>query len=285
MQWGSYGSGPGQFSYPRGVAANASEVIVTDDDNHRIEKFDPNGNFQGAAGSNGTGPGQFGFPYGVALDAAGNVYVADDSNHRVVKLNPGIDVRRRVGRPRLKTGSARLPARPGQRPGGRHLRGGHRQRPHRGVRPKWRLPAHARRLGARPRRADRAAGPRHRPRPAGCSSPTRSSNRIEAVRAGSRRLFRRLDDGRGTQRGLQAGQPASAWTRAGRSTSPIRATNESCACGATAPSCLNSAVRAELGGRPAERCRIGRRGARHGRALRGRSEPQPRARLQPGEGR
>src|SRR5271157_280888 len=56
MQWGAYGNGPGRFSYPRGVAANSSEVIVTDDDNHRIEKFDPNGNFQGAAGSNGTGP-------------------------------------------------------------------------------------------------------------------------------------------------------------------------------------------------------------------------------------
>lgn len=88
MQWGSYGSGPGQFSYPRGVAANASEVIVTDDDNHRIEKFDPNGVFQGVTGSDGTGPGQFGFPYGVTLDAAGNVYVADDINHRIVKLDP-----------------------------------------------------------------------------------------------------------------------------------------------------------------------------------------------------
>jgi tripartite motif-containing protein 71 len=88
MQWGSYGSGPGQFSYPRGVAANASEVIVSDDNNRRVQKFDPNGNFQGAAGSNGAGPGQFSYPYGIALDAAGNVYVADDSNHRIVKLNP-----------------------------------------------------------------------------------------------------------------------------------------------------------------------------------------------------
>ena len=47
MQWGSYGSGPGQFSYPRGVAANESEVIVTDDDNHRIEKFDLDGELPG----------------------------------------------------------------------------------------------------------------------------------------------------------------------------------------------------------------------------------------------
>lgn len=90
MEWGTKGSGPGQFRYPRGLAANASEVLVADDDNHRIEKFDPNGAFQGAAGTQGLGPGQFAFPYGVALDAAGNAYVADDLGHRVVKLNPDL---------------------------------------------------------------------------------------------------------------------------------------------------------------------------------------------------
>jgi tripartite motif-containing protein 71 len=88
LAWGAYGSGPGQFSYPRGLAANGSEVIVSDDDNHRIEKFSPEGAFEAQAGSAGDGPGQFGFPYGVALDGAGNVYVADDSNDRVVKLSP-----------------------------------------------------------------------------------------------------------------------------------------------------------------------------------------------------
>jgi tripartite motif-containing protein 71 len=90
LEWGSYGSGAGQFSYPRGVVANATEVLVTDDDNHRIEKFSPAGQFESAAGSEGTTGGQFGFPYGIALDAAGNVYVADDINHRIVKLNPGL---------------------------------------------------------------------------------------------------------------------------------------------------------------------------------------------------
>jgi DNA-binding beta-propeller fold protein YncE len=88
MTWGTKGSGPGQFSYPRGVAANAGEVLVADDDNHRIEKFALEGAYQSSAGSQGTGPGRFGFPYGVALDAAGNAYVADDLNHRVVKLTP-----------------------------------------------------------------------------------------------------------------------------------------------------------------------------------------------------
>jgi DNA-binding beta-propeller fold protein YncE len=90
FEWGSEGSGAGEFSHPRGVAANASEVIVADDDNQRIDKFDPSGAFQGAMGTQGTRPGQFEFPYGVALDAAGNVYVADNNNDRVDKLSPGL---------------------------------------------------------------------------------------------------------------------------------------------------------------------------------------------------
>jgi DNA-binding beta-propeller fold protein YncE len=90
LEWGSYGTGGGQFSYPRGVAANASEVLVTDDDNHRIEKFSAAGQFEGLDGSEGTSGDRFDFPYGIALDAAGNVYVADDINHRVVKLSPAL---------------------------------------------------------------------------------------------------------------------------------------------------------------------------------------------------
>jgi DNA-binding beta-propeller fold protein YncE len=85
IQWGSYGGGPGQFSYPRGVAANESEVLVTDD-NQRVQRFDTSGDYLGSAGSAGTGPGQFQFTYGVALDAVGDVFVADDLGHRIVKL-------------------------------------------------------------------------------------------------------------------------------------------------------------------------------------------------------
>jgi tripartite motif-containing protein 71 len=88
IAWGTYGDGPGDFSYPRGVAANENEVIVSDDDNHRVEQFSPDGAFESQAGSQGDGPGQFAFPYGVALDGAGDVYVADDTNDRIVKLNP-----------------------------------------------------------------------------------------------------------------------------------------------------------------------------------------------------
>ena len=41
-QWGSYGTGDGQFFYPVGVTTDASaNVYVADLDNHRIQKFGP----------------------------------------------------------------------------------------------------------------------------------------------------------------------------------------------------------------------------------------------------
>jgi tripartite motif-containing protein 71 len=109
MAWGGAGGAPGQFSYPRGVAANEHEVIVSDDDNHRVEEFTTEGAFVAAAGTQGAGPEQFGYPYGVALDALGNVYVADDSNDRVVKLNPQLGFEAAWGGAGAKPGELAFP--------------------------------------------------------------------------------------------------------------------------------------------------------------------------------
>ena len=39
-QWGSFGSGDGQFSYPEAIATDAlGSVYVADGGNHRIQKF------------------------------------------------------------------------------------------------------------------------------------------------------------------------------------------------------------------------------------------------------
>jgi len=108
IQWGSYGSGPGQLTYPRGVAANESEVIVSDDD-HRVQRFSPAGAYEGSAGSEGSGPGQFRFTYGVALDAAGDVYVADDLGARVVKLGPNLEFKGAWGAFGSKAGELAFP--------------------------------------------------------------------------------------------------------------------------------------------------------------------------------
>jgi DNA-binding beta-propeller fold protein YncE len=86
-QWGSYGSGDGQFNYPTGVATDAAgNVYVTDSNNHRVQKFTGAGTYLTQWGSFGNGDAQFIGPSGVATDAAGNVYVVDQNNHRVQKF-------------------------------------------------------------------------------------------------------------------------------------------------------------------------------------------------------
>jgi tripartite motif-containing protein 71 len=86
-QWGSQGSGDGQFLYPVGIAVDASgNVYVADSNNNRIEKFTSSGAFITKWGVRGAGNGQFYIPTGVAVGDSGNVYVADSYNMRIQKF-------------------------------------------------------------------------------------------------------------------------------------------------------------------------------------------------------
>jgi len=78
LEWGSWGPGDGQFSYPSGVAVdNEGNVYVADVINQRIQKFTTNGSFITTWG------GEFNNPYDVAVNNVGNVYVADTNNCRI----------------------------------------------------------------------------------------------------------------------------------------------------------------------------------------------------------
>ena len=107
-EWGSEGSGAGEFSFPSDVAVDAAggAVYVTDNNNRRLQKFDTAGNFVSAwgwgvtdgsaafqvctstcrAGVPGSGPGQFTSPIGIATDGV-NVFVADAANKRIQKFD------------------------------------------------------------------------------------------------------------------------------------------------------------------------------------------------------
>ena len=86
-QWGSFGSGDGQFLNPSGVATDAfGNVYVSDRANFRIQKFSGTGTYLTQWGSHGSGNGQFNNAYGVATDVAGDVYVADTDNNRIQKF-------------------------------------------------------------------------------------------------------------------------------------------------------------------------------------------------------
>ena len=87
-QWGSFGSGPGQFNLAWGADAdNEGNVYVADWRNDRIQKFTGNGEFLAAFGSSGNDEGQFRRPTSVAVDEDGFIYVADWGNERVQVLN------------------------------------------------------------------------------------------------------------------------------------------------------------------------------------------------------
>ena len=149
IAWGTQGSGPGQFSYPRGVAANESEVVVADDDNHRIEKFGPEGAYQAEAGTPGRRAGAVRLSIRRRAGRRRRRIRGRRQQRPRRRAHAAAGVRRCVGRRRLQAGAVRVPARARQRPRRRHLRRGHRQRPHPGVQPRRRLPALVRRLRAR----------------------------------------------------------------------------------------------------------------------------------------
>lgn len=86
--WGTPGHGPGQFA--TGAYGLALEplgtILVGDQGNCRVQRFDPNGTCLGQFGGSGVGNGQLSYPQGVAIDGLGRVYVADVSNRRVQRF-------------------------------------------------------------------------------------------------------------------------------------------------------------------------------------------------------
>jgi sugar lactone lactonase YvrE len=88
LDWGSNGSGNGQFQSPQGIAVDsANNVYVADTGNNRIQKFNSSGTYLSQFGTSGSGNGQFTSPDGVTADSSGNVYVADTGNHRIEKFD------------------------------------------------------------------------------------------------------------------------------------------------------------------------------------------------------
>ena len=80
--WGSQGSGDGQFDKPVSIAVDLSgNVYVADTGNSRIQKFNSNGTFITKWGPIPVG-------IGIAVDSSGNVYVAEYNNNRILKFSP-----------------------------------------------------------------------------------------------------------------------------------------------------------------------------------------------------
>ncbi len=87
VEFGSFGSEPGQFTWPNSLAADSGgSVYVTDEWLNRVTVFDPDGNYLTHWGDAGAEPGQLNRPAGIAFDAEDNLLLADSFNHRVQKF-------------------------------------------------------------------------------------------------------------------------------------------------------------------------------------------------------
>ncbi len=76
LEWGTTGTGDGQFNYPRSPKPDANgNVFVSDTHNHRVQMFTSDGTYILQWGTLGTADGQFYYSNGVFVDPTGDVYV------------------------------------------------------------------------------------------------------------------------------------------------------------------------------------------------------------------
>ena len=85
LEWGTEGTGDGQFLLPFGIEVDQNRhVYVTDYELARVQKFDEFGTFISRWGEAGSDSGQFSYPYDLGVHPDnGNLYVVDAGNRRV----------------------------------------------------------------------------------------------------------------------------------------------------------------------------------------------------------
>ncbi len=98
-EWGTKGTGEGQFDQPGGLAFGLDgSLFVCDQVNHRVQRFTPEGKFLTRWGEYGDAPGQFGKPEPpthrvggpcmAAVDRDGNVFTTEPTAGRIQKFSP-----------------------------------------------------------------------------------------------------------------------------------------------------------------------------------------------------
>jgi DNA-binding beta-propeller fold protein YncE len=90
FQFGSPGTGAGQFQYAWDADIVNGTLYVTDSNLRRIQAFSLDGTLLGSFGAKGQRAGQFDAPSGITHDAAGLLYIADATNDRIVVMNPNL---------------------------------------------------------------------------------------------------------------------------------------------------------------------------------------------------
>jgi DNA-binding beta-propeller fold protein YncE len=86
LEWGTQGTGPGEFDRPIDVAIGPRGGVYVTDHAGRIQRFSSSGLYRATFGGSGSGDGQFDQPRALAIDSSPTIFVADSGNDRVQKL-------------------------------------------------------------------------------------------------------------------------------------------------------------------------------------------------------
>ncbi|MGZ8891124.1 MAG: NHL repeat-containing protein [Nitrososphaeraceae archaeon] len=94
--WGSFGSGPREFSSPKGLTVDTRNnyIYVADTGNNRIQKFNLDGRYLSMSNKIVSEPFldkdklELDSQSSLDIDIHGNIYVADTNHHQVVKISP-----------------------------------------------------------------------------------------------------------------------------------------------------------------------------------------------------
>jgi hypothetical protein len=82
--FGSFGNGRGQFYHPNGIVFDrTANVVIADDDNHRVQVLRVDGSLVTTFGARGKDDDQFEFVGGVSMDCTGRLVVLDWGNRRL----------------------------------------------------------------------------------------------------------------------------------------------------------------------------------------------------------
>ncbi|MDJ1469007.1 SMP-30/gluconolactonase/LRE family protein [Cytophagaceae bacterium DM2B3-1] len=98
LEFGTAGSGDGQFNTPEGITIDTQgNIWIVDAGNNCIQKFDKDGKFLLKVGTEGSANGQFNRPRDIEADDKGNVWVAEQSNSRIQKFDSSGNFLLKVG--------------------------------------------------------------------------------------------------------------------------------------------------------------------------------------------
>ena len=99
QSFGSEGSEPGHFNYPKGVAVDDDgNILVADSDNHCIQKFTSDNEHIISVGGRGSNHSQFNLPISLAISPiTKKIAIPDWDNDRVQILNPDLTFHRSIG--------------------------------------------------------------------------------------------------------------------------------------------------------------------------------------------